>query len=91
MKSLHRRYLVLVTILFVILCITGLYVARTQQQADHPKTIRELRQKYKNQQTSWTAEDTQNCLDDYYRINPNAKNPKPGVVTLAAPCPGIPQ
>ena len=63
----------------------------SHQQTNHPKTILELRQKYESKQTSWTAQDTKNCLEDYYRIAPSAKSPKPGVVTLAPPCPGVPQ
>jgi hypothetical protein len=53
--------------------------------------VLELRQKYESKQSSWTEQDTKDCLDDYYRIYPDAKSSKTGAIALAAPCPGIPQ
>lgn len=69
-----------------------MYVYRSHPQPVHPKTMTELRQKYESKQASSTDEDTQNCLDDYYRIYPAEKNASPpGYLRLPPPCPGIPQ
>lgn len=71
----------------------GLFAWLLIRNNNHPRTIEELMQKYESKQTNWTEQDTQNCLEDYYRIEPEAKNRQneSGNIALSAPCPGIPQ
>jgi hypothetical protein len=91
MKILKRQKTLPVIAMLTIVCLVGLYAWKSHQKTDYPKNVLELRQKYEGKQESWTKQDTQNCLDDYYRIYPDAKNPKKDVITLAPPCPGVPQ
>jgi hypothetical protein len=91
MRVLKRQKTLLAIALFIGVCLVGLFAWKAHQKTDYPKTVLELRQKYESKQSSWTEQDTKDCLDDYYRIYPDAKSSKTGAIALAAPCPGIPQ